>query len=379
MKIKKILFLYYNQPQPLPVLMLNLLGSLGIYQVSLLYFDRINSPITIPLSGLLDGQQVSSVRWHAGNNPFSKVINRCIVFILFVKRIRDLRPDIIHAWNLEMLLYARIAALGLKHTQIVFTLQDTTRWMLSPVVKTIQRWIYRKVDLFFVTSEGFESGFLRRFHLIGEQKKIVFVPNVPPAAQFSSFKPRCPGDSITVGFIGTLRGEAGIRMLFEGVRLARKDKADIRILFAGTGRERDLVTRLAQENEFIQYLGPYRHNDQIWELYSRVDLIYALYDPSYDKKIHLAYRLCESVNCRLPIFVAKGTYMAEVVDSYGIGLAVELGDVRGLAADLKILSRSQELRTRISLDCEKARPQFVFEYYQARICQAYAILSAAMA
>lgn len=368
---KKVLFLFQHQPVPLPVHMMHLLSSTGKYQVTLLYYHRINSLVGLPLSGLLDPEQCLAVTVPAGNHLFSKIVNRCLAFTLFVKIIRALKPDVIHTWNLEMLLAARIAARSLKHTKVVLTLQDTTEWMLSPIFKVVQRWAYRGADLVFVTSQGFETHFLRRFHLIPDDQEVVFVPNVPPSTQFARFEPRTSGNALTVGYIGNFRGEEGLRTLVEAAKLARAGGANIQVLFAGTGIARGLVEKLAQENAFVDYLGPYRHDNQILDIYGKVDLIYAVYDQSYDKKIHLAYRLCEAVNCRLPIIVAKGTHMAEVVERHGIGVSVEVGDVEGLARELEMLYQSREKRIQIALNCEKARPQFVFEYYQEQICRAY--------
>jgi len=368
---RKVLFLYGNRPQPLPIHMMHLLNSTDEYQAELLYFNREDSSVCLPLSGLLDQEQCSRVTWTVGNHLISKIVNRCIVLGLFVKRIRSRTPDVIHAWNFDMLLAARIAASTLRHAKVVFTLQDTTEWMLSPIARAVQRWAYRGVDLIFVTSQGFEARFLRRFHLIADEQEVVFVPNVPPAQQFARFKPRKPGTEVTVGWIGLFRGKKGIRTLFEAVQLARDRGADVRLLCAGKGPECDLVERLAEGNTFVDYLGPYRHDQEILDLYGKVDILYAIYDQSYDKKIHLAYRLCEAVNCRLPIIVAKGTHMSEVVETQGIGVSVELGDVEGLAQALAMFHQSYAKRMEIAVNCEKARPQFVFEFHQERISEAY--------
>lgn len=368
---QKVLFLYGNRPEPLPIHMMRLLNSTDEYQVELLYFNRKDSPVCLPLSGLIDQEQCSRVTWPVGNHLISKIVNRCIVLALLVKRIRLKAPDVIHPWNFDMLLAARIAASTLKHTKVVFTLQDTTEWLLSPIARAVQRWAYRGVDCLFVTSQGFESGFLRRFHLIADDQKVVFVPNVPPAQQFACFKPRKPGTELTVGYIGLFRGKEGIRTLFEAVQLARDRGADIRLLFAGIGIEQDLVKRLAKGNTFVDYLGPYRHDQEILDLYGKVDILYAIYDQSYDKQIHLAYRLCEAVNCRLPIIVAKGTHMSEVVETHGIGVSVDLGDIEGLAQALAMFHQSYAKRMQIAVNCEKACPQFVFEFYQERISEAY--------
>jgi glycosyltransferase involved in cell wall biosynthesis len=370
MNKKKVLFLYMHEPEPLPIQMISLLKNTNKYQVSLLYYQRINTPVGIPFSELLDSDQCISVPLPVINHFFKKFLNRCLAFIMLTITIKVLRPDVIHAWNFEMALAARLATIRLKNTKIVFSLQDTTEWMQPPLVKAIQRWVYRGVEQIFVTSLGFETQFLRRFRLIEDEQAVAYVPNVPPSAQFAHFEPRISGPELTVGYIGTFRGEKGIRTLVEAAALARDNGANVRVLFAGKGIAGEIIERFAEESKFVDYLGPY-HHEQISNIYNQVDIIYALYDQSYDKKIHLAYRLCEAVNCRLPIIVAKGSHMADIVERHNIGVVVDIGDVKGLARELKCLHQSQEKRNRISQNCEKILSQFVFEHYQWEIYRTY--------
>jgi glycosyltransferase involved in cell wall biosynthesis len=368
---KSVLFLYGNTPMSLHVNMMCLLRENGKYDLKLLYYDRGSSPIKFPLPTQLDQEQTFAVRWPVGSNSLIKFFNRMIVIMLLIKKIWHFNPDVIHAWNLDMLITARLATLGRKRTKVIFNLQDTTEWMLSPTVKALQRWAYRGADLIFVTSQGFETCFLRKFELIDKNKKVVFVTNVPSGQQFIHFEPRKPDDSLTVGYIGTIRGREGIEALVQAAKLARNRGADIRVLFAGTGKERLVVETLSREHSFVDYLGPYRYDQKISDMYAQVDVLYALYDHSYDKKIHFAYRLSDAIHCSLPIIVAKGTHMAAIVEKFDIGVSVELGDVDELAQALEKLAYSPADRTRFARNCKKARPEFVFEHYQERISAAY--------
>jgi glycosyltransferase involved in cell wall biosynthesis len=293
------------------------------------------------------------------------------VLAKFVRKIRRADPDVIHAWNFDMLLAARVAAVGRRKLKIVFSLQDTTPWMVRPHLMSVQRWVYRGTDLFFVTSQGFERLFLRKFGLISEKKPVVFVPNVPLERQFRDFIPRDADESLVVGYVGLLRAEEGLRALVDAAAEAQGAGVDVRVLFAGKGLLEEVVGEAASRFSFVEYLGPYRHDDDIREIYQKVDLLYGVYDRSYDKEIHLAYRFCEAVNCRKPIIVAEGTHMCAETQRYGVGLCVPLGDVVRLAEELVTLYKSRERRVEIAENCEMARREFVFEHYEERICHAY--------
>jgi glycosyltransferase involved in cell wall biosynthesis len=369
--MQKALFLYGNQPEALPVSMMLYLRRLGTYQVDLIYWERIGSRISVPLTARLSEVQRYPVRWPVGRSFISKLWHRIVLLLLFVKQIRALRPDIIHAWNFDMLLAARLAVATLPQSKLVFTLQDTTQWMLSRSLRSLQRWVYRKVDILFVTSEGFDTELLRRFRLIPEHTRVHFVANAPPAQFFAKFEPRKAQGDLTVGYIGFLRGRQGITTLVKAAELARQEGSPVSLLFAGTGVDQELVDAFAKKDKHIKVAGPYRYEEHILDLYRQVDVLYAVYDSSYDKKIHLAYRLCEAINCRLPIIVAKGTHMAEVTERLGVGVSVEAGDVAGLATALKNLHANESLRSRIARNCQAHRHEFVFEFYEDRILQAY--------
>lgn len=374
MESKVILFLCANKPSPLELRMMDTLESRGGYHVELLYYDRGDSKESMPMSALVNQQRASSIVGPVGKNVVSKAINRCIVMTKFIRRIWTLKPDVIQALSFDMLLAARISTTAGFRPKIVFNLQDTQPWMVRRSLWWIQRWVYRGTDLFLVTSQGFISEYLRKFNLIGHVKPVVFVPNVPNERQFGDFVPRAASEVLTVGYVGLLRGEEGLRTLIRAVSKARETGADVRLLFAGMGPMKDLADYAAERYQFVDSLGPYQYDQEICEIYGKVDILYGIYDRSYDKKIHLAYRFCEAINCRIPIIVGEGTHMCEEVKRLKVGLCVALGDEDGLAEKLVVLCRSKERRANIARNCEIVRSKFVYEYYEERINCAFDVL-----
>ncbi len=365
----KVVFLYGNSPEPLPILMMESLRGEGV-DVQLIYYDRGDATVSLPMSGLIRPDQAMGIRWPVGEGLLQKAWNRLTVLCLFARKIRKLRPDVVQAWNFDMLIAGIFGCLGRKSSKLVFSLQDTSPWMVTAWGKILQRWAYKRVNLIFVTSQGFHHAFLTRFHLVDENQAVVFLPNVPRAETFRDFVPNQVTRSLTVGHIGLLRGEEGMKTLLGGVEKARESGADVRILFAGKGPAECLAKEAAATHDFVEYRGPYRHNEEILSLYASVDALYGIYDRSYDKEIHLAYRFCEAVNCRIPIIVAAGTHMAAEVERLGVGVAVPLGDANALARELTRLCEP-EVRMSIAARCEEAREQFTFEFFEAAMSEAY--------
>lgn len=366
-----ILVLYGNRPQPLVFGMAALAQQASGRPVELLYLDDQESKVSIPLAARFQTMSLVRIRGKRGGSAFQRVSNGLLCIARFVKSIRRKRPHAVHAWNFDMLLAALMARITGRKFKILYTMQDTREWMISPFVRPIERWAYRAVSLVFVTSRGFENHLLRRFRLIPQKKRVVYTPNVPCADEFPDVVRHHSHNDFTIGYFGFIRGREALETLVTAAEVARSNGVVVRLLFAGIGTETDFVRQTAEEKDFVQFLGPYKHED-IGSLYAQVDALYAIYDQSYDKRIHLAYRICESINCGLPIIVAEDTHMAEVVAEYDVGVAVRFDDSEQLAAAVQELAGSPDRRKEIAENCKHARPDFVFETYEGTIRQAYA-------
>jgi glycosyltransferase involved in cell wall biosynthesis len=370
----RILFLFANRPLSLQVNMIRLLESTGLYQVCLVYMNRVGSSVNMPKSGFLSNDPWYAVSWPDGKLLPSKIINRVVMTMLFVRKILQIKPDVIHAWNLEMLITARLAKHFLPRTRIIFTLQDTTEWMLRPLVQRVQRWAYKDIDILMVTSPGFESQFLRRFSLIPSSREVVFIPNAPLQRTFKGFQCRAPTNELVVGYIGAFKGGVGITSLVQAACIARESGANVKVLFAGIGLDRPLVEAYSEQFDFVTYLGPYRH-EQISDIYRRVDVLYGVYNQTFDKQIHMPYRLSEGICFGLPLIVAEKTLVSEIVEDAGIGLSVRLGDTQQLADALIHLCRHPENRSRMRENCALVRKRHTFESYTDSILTVYSRVS----
>ena len=367
---KKVLFIFANRPLPLQLHINRMLQNTGRYDVEFCYMNRSGSPVSVPMPGELLEIRCSSITWPDGSSLPAKVLNRFIFFSLFVKKIVTVTPDIVHAWNLEMLLCSCIAKCLRWRIKIIFTLQDTTEWMLRADIRYLQRFLYRVPHAFFVTSQGFETNFLRRFSLINNDKKVVYVPNAPPRQLLNDFRKKTCSTELVVGYIGAFKGALGIKTLVKAAELCRQKKLDVKILFAGIGLDRPLVEQLAEKNDFVRYVGPYKY-DEILSIYSKVDVLYAAYNDSYDKRIHTPYRLSEGVCLGLPIIALKDSHVANIVERNGIGMSVELGDVGSLALCLEKLTTNTKEREEIFINTLKIRDEHILENYYSQIKNTY--------
>ena len=231
----------------------------------------------------------------------------------------------------------------------------------------------RRVDRIYTTSPEFVSGFLRPLKLIRSDDHPVVIPNAPWAATFEGIAGRRDGP-FTVGYIGSFRGEPAITWLCDSVADVRRSGIDVEILFAGTGEARPLVEGMARRHPFVHHEGAYDYATGIRTLYERVDLVFAVYDVSWDKRTHLACRLSDAIAAGRPIVAAAGTYMGDLVEAHRLGYVVDFANPSSLPGAIRDAVRrrgewSDPFRIPVAL-----RREHTFEHYVPDLHSSYNVV-----
>jgi len=271
-----------------------------------------------------------------------------------------------------MLLGGWLLAVGRPHRTLVYDLLDTQESLRRWPVVLLQRAIMRRVDRIYTTSPQFVSGFLRPLGLIRSGDRPVVIPNAPWAATFDGIALRRHG-SFVVGYIGSFRSEAAITWLCESVADVRRSGLDVDILFAGTGDARPLVEEMARRYAFVHHEGAYDYATGIRALYERVDLVFAVYDVSWDKRTHLACRLSDAIAAGRPIVAAAGTYMGELVDEHRLGYVVDVREPASLAAAIRDAVARRGDWSDPSRIPPALRREHTFEHYVADLRSTYVV------
>ncbi|KAB2661769.1 MAG: glycosyltransferase family 4 protein [Verrucomicrobia bacterium] len=366
------LFLYANEPDALTVQKMEFLANESPWRICLVFWHRVNSLLSIQATMGLPSENVTCISGKVGLSWIAKVFYRLAIMVRFVVQSVKLRPAVIHACTLDMLLVGFVVRALRPGTKLIFDLQDTSDGMLHPLMLWIQRFLFRRCSVIFVTSKRFHTHFLREFRLVNEGKvPVIYVPNTPLSERFSAFNRRVPDTEIVIGCFGTFRSPNALEALIQTAGILRAKRVNASVLFAGTGISRPLVERAARANPHIRYSGSYDYQRDIKNLYERIDLVYAVYDSSHNKGIALACRLAEAVVCGLPVIVNSDTYMGEIVQELGIGFYVGQDIVGDLTAIVEKFSADPSLRSKVTAACEKARSQFLFDTYKPRIREAY--------
>ena len=84
-------------------------------------------------------------------------------------------------------------------------------------------------------------------------------------------------------------------------------------------------------------------------------MIYSVYDADMTNvRVALPNKLYEAIYCERPIIVAKGTYLAELVERWGVGVAVDHREPKELTA---VLQRMRDDAGYYQAFCYRCREQ----------------------
>ncbi len=277
-------------------------------------------------------------------------------------KLRELTPDVIYAEGLDtLLIVGKYAEQNQVH--VVFEVADLRESYIIKPKNPIKRLItealltkekqgFQNVNYLVITSPKFYDYHYK--DLISKERTL-YIPNSPDLEIFNNYRKKTTGD-FTVGFIGGIRYLAQMKMLVDAA-----DVVGCKVLFAGAGGTSSdyiEIKEYCKKRGHVKFTGKYDYNTQIASLYGSVDCVYAVYDADNPNvRIALPNKLYESIYCELPIIVAKGTYLSELVQEWGVGVGVNHKKPEELQEELKLLCLNSGYYNRIVQACIKRKKE----------------------
>ncbi len=145
---------------------------------------------------------------------------------------------------------------------------------------------------------------------------------------------RRPGEPLTVGFVGRLSREKGVRDLVRIARAVLDRYPDCAFLLAGEGPEREPAEQLAQQLGVaprLRFLGRLAKAD-LHTFYQRLDLLLM---PSYSEGVPIA--MLEAMSMGVPVVATRAGGIGEVLTDGETALLTAVGDSEGLVRQIVAL------------------------------------------
>ena len=287
---------------------------------------------------------------------------------IFLNDLRELAPDLILTDGFDLLLVSCEYKKKHKKARVIYEVADLRESFFNTkcnFIKTCYKYFLakmekqslKKVDLLLVTSDMF---FETHYKNLITRDKVIFIPNIPDVDVFKSYKRKVTGD-FTIGFIGGIRYLQQMKMLIDA-----SDIVGCNVLFAGAGGtaiEYEEIQNYCKNRSHVTFTGKYSYEKDISRLYGMCDCVYAVYNADNPNvKIALPNKLYESVLCELPIIVAQTTYLSQIVEKLGIGIAIGHNDFVGLCSQLKRLKTDANYYENFVKNCATNKSKIIQNY-----------------
>ena len=251
------------------------------------------------------------------------------------RRVLSLRPDVIHAVDLDSLIPA-LRANRTAGAKVVYDIFDFYGPMIARrIPRPIRSYLMKleqrsalKADLVILPDRS-------RAEFFGEHppRKIVEVMNVPEDRPV----PHRRSDRFTVFYGGQIAQDRGIPEL---VRACEQSGA--RLIVAGHGPDEARLIPIVESSPVAEFLGNVSY-DEVLRQTASADSIAALYDPSIPNNRKASpNKLFEAMMLAKPILTNEGTGLGDLVKREGLGELVRYGDLKSVRTGLERLMLSPQ-------------------------------------
>lgn len=301
------------------------------YEVHALLWDR---ELAHPAKEDIDGLRIHRYRRRApeGSRDLAFLLPRWWAFVFL--RILTLRPDVVHAIDLDTVLPAYAAA-RIVGARIVYDIFDFYAEMitasLSPrlrrLLASLERNMIARVDAVIVPD-------LRRREQFGtaRPRALVEILNVP-----EDRLPPAPDDSgsFVLFYGGMIAKDRGLVDL-----VAACEATGAKLVVAGHGPDESILLDDIESSPAASYLGTIPYEDVLAQTAS-AQAVAALYDPHVpNNRFAAPNKLFEAMMFAKPVLVSEGTIPAEIVGKVRCGIIVPYGDREALKRALESLMLS---------------------------------------
>lgn len=360
-----ILFLITGNPLPAMLEMAFYAQNSGL-NVAMIILQRGEMDLLIDES--LVNYEITTINVAYKSTGFKRFSSIPFVYRRLKKVINNkLKPDgVLITASYDLLLFSHFISYGnqyrIRHQVRDLHSLQLSNTLISKFFVFIESILLRKVESIIISSPEFNNKYYKKIY----KGEVIVLENTPLKTTWKGFKKKKKGDVFNIGFIGIIRYKESLYQLVEAVESLYAKGMNINVLFAGGGGVEDLKTHINNFSLF-EFKGAYEYSKDIKRLYSKLDLIYAVYD-NQDKNCQLAMpnKFYESIISKIPIMVASGTFVASEVERLGIGKSVKTGDAINLELLLSQINNSnswydQALKALKTIDPEK----YYSNYYEA--------------
>lgn len=353
------------------------------FEVSMIYRNRFSETFhsflnddTITKYEIMDGDFKA---WKIPINLY------CNFYKKAMTRLKEIKPDIIHCGNLDMLLLTVLYKKRYdQQVKIVYEIGDLNKRtynssrkigkvLLKKSLIHLEKVLCKSVDQLIISSQYFFDEYYINFIPI---EKVLLYPNVPEESTFSKVR-ESNNDILTISFIGQVRYFNQLKMMLDVVKDINRSVGNqvYKVLIAGSGPDSQTLRHHAVEYDFLSIYGAYDYDTEIAEIYSKTDIVYSVYDSSVrNVQVAIPNRLYEAIVSERPIIVARNTKLSEFVMQNKVGFEVDSCDCRDLRQLLWEIYLGNIDLNLLKMQCRLIKDNYFINIYQEKLIAMYQCL-----
>jgi succinoglycan biosynthesis protein ExoL len=254
---------------------------------------------------------------------------------LFRSRHRYRDADFLYAYNLDLTALALFARwVSRADPVVVYEIGDiqpamTGRGAQGSLLRSLERFVLRRIDLLTVTSPAFVDQFLRPVQ--GYEGPWFLLENkvVPPyESPHPTVNERLElrrnraqrGVPWRVGYFGALRCRRSWELI-QQIAEAAPDHIEFRLRGYASLISEEEMRSVEERLPNVRFLGEYSSPGDLYDIYADVDLAWGfeLLDPEHNSKWLLPTRLYEGGQQRVPFVASSRTEMGRAVERLDVG------------------------------------------------------------
>ncbi len=289
-----------------------------------------------------------------------------------VAYLRGWKPQIVHTFLLNAVLYGRLAAI-VAGVPLIFAAEQNIYLKKASKHALMERFLAVRSHRIIACCKAVGTFYQRQVKVSPDKLAVIlnavrydqFLPL--PDASTSRLALGLDPDAPTIGVIGRLTRQKGHDVLFQAVQQLSSKYPELQVVVAGQGEARSSLETMARDlgiQQHVHFVGVRRDREH---LYGALD-VFVL--PSRWEGLSLA--LAEAVGAGIPTLATLVGGNAEVIESERSGLLVPPEDTGAICLALDRLLADAELRKGFSeKGISDVRPRFEIERHVEQLDALY--------
>lgn len=267
--------------------------------------------------------------------------------------------DAVFTWTVDsaMVLYFS-KMLGFSKAAFIYNVRDvhrvlTEHTLLGRVARAADKFISERADLIMLTSPYYQTMYYEKWLSLKNRKFYLLENKVPPQTCERFNREKMPAkpldDDITIGYFGMMSYEDRIFDMMKAI-----SRNGLKFYLRGHNyKGQSFVDGLAGY-ENIEYGGGYKNPEDMGNMFSKIDLAWAvdsdLFVPDTNEAWSMCNRFYEGLFFKKPLIVQDFTPASHYVKKYGIGICVDNRDPEGLVKKVSSITKEDILRWRANVE-----------------------------